>query len=549
VPSERYASTVPPRRVLKRLSLAGLTLVLATNAFADGPILHEFIPADPEEDLELRATTPDGRMPAAIETPSGVVGAPTERRDEPQVAYGGNATPDSIDSSYRLDRDTTRPNSVSYDDPFIPSVMPFKRLYAYDAVDESMELVVADKRRKRLEIGGTAAPGEDQFYGDLFVDVVPGVPVRIPSVGAGARVLAARVEPASPFELVRDGADNWFLLGTERKRVRLILQLSIARSVFGSAYPDVGWATVEKQLPSVPPAVKDVAKDVIYALGLSTNVKPRDALTTLVGYFRGFAPSEDVPQARASLELYREIALSKKGVCRHRSYAFVVTALGLGLPARLVRNEAHAWVEVGDGSVFHRIDLGGAASRFEIDDASARVTPHAPPDDPYAWPEGSESASAALEASGARTAGRQPEAGNPSNPRSPRAPAPSSSVSRASSSLSSSPDDPAAPNTTSDRPATEVTVTLSTPEIRRGHLIGVRGTASADDDPCPFARVDLSLRSSAGQTLFLASLPTDEKGRFEADLTVPLHADVGNYELVGTTPGSGNCGASRSGAP
>lgn len=540
---------MPQLRLLKRLALASLTLVLAADAFADGPILHEFIPADPEEDLELRATTPDGRMPAAIETPSGVVGAPGERREEPQVAYGGNATPDSIDSSYRLDRDTTRPNSVSYDDPFIPSVMPFKRLYAYDAVDESMELIVADKRRKRLEIGGDAAPGEDQFYGDLFVDVVPGVPVRVPSVGAGARVLAARVEPSSPFELVRDGADNWFLLGTERKRVRLILQLSIARSVFGSAYPDVGWATLEKQMPAVPPAVKDIAREVIYALGLSTNVKPRDALATLVGYFRGFAPSEDVPQARASSELYREIALSKKGVCRHRAYAFAVTALGLGLPARLVRNEAHAWVEVGDGSVFHRIDLGGAASRFEIDDASARVTPHAPPDDPYAWPEGSESATAALEASGARTAGRQPEPGSSGAPRGARTPAPSSSVSRGTSSMMSLPDDPTAAAATSERPPTQVTLTLSTPEIRRGHLIGVRGTASADDEPCPFARVDLSLRSGTGQILFLASLPTDDKGRFQADLTVPLHAEVGNYEIAGTTPGSGNCGASRSAEP
>ena len=60
-------------------------------------------------------------------------------------AYGGNATPDSIDASFRVDRDTTRPESVSYDEPFIPAVVPFKRLYAYDAVDESFELTVFDK--------------------------------------------------------------------------------------------------------------------------------------------------------------------------------------------------------------------------------------------------------------------------------------------------------------------------------------------------------------------------------------------------------------------
>jgi hypothetical protein len=311
----------------------------------------------------------------------------------------------------------------------------------------------------------------------------------------------------------------------------------------------VGWGTLEKQLPAVPPSVKAVARDVIGAIGLSTSVKPRDALATLVGYFRGFAPSEEVPQARASLELYREIALAKKGVCRHRSYAFVVTALGLGLPARLVRNEAHAWIEVGDGAGFHRIDLGGAATRFEVDDASARVTPHAPPEDPYSWPEGSESASAALEASGARTAGQPPSTTGSNSPRTPRAPAPSGSVSRSNNPLMSLPEDPATASGDADRPVSEVTLSLSSREIRRGHLIGVSGVASADGEPCPFARVDVSLRGGSGQSLFLASLPTDAKGKFQADLTVPLHAEVGNYELVGTTPGSGHCGASRATAP
>src|SRR5262245_18011926 len=52
-----------------------LCLLLAVPAagHADGPILHEFIEADAAEDLELGTTTPDGRMPAAARTPSGVI--------------------------------------------------------------------------------------------------------------------------------------------------------------------------------------------------------------------------------------------------------------------------------------------------------------------------------------------------------------------------------------------------------------------------------------------------------------------------------------------
>ena len=388
-------------RVARRRSSRGFVLALvaalaARAAFADeGLPLHEFIPEDPAEDLALRATTEDGRLPAAVDTPSGVVPAPARKRQAPQVAYGGNATPDSIDASYRIDRDTTRPDVVSYDDPFTPAITPFKRLYAYDAVDESVELVVADRRLRAVELGGVALPGEDQFYGDLFVDAAAGVPVRIPTVGPDARILAARVEPPAAVEFVRDGADNWFLVGSSRQRLRVVLQLAVPRASFGSPFPDVSWATLVARVPLLPPAVRDAARDVLRTLGLSQSVSPRDAVSTLVAHFRSFSPSGELPTARLPGELYRELALSKKGVCRHRAFAFVITALALGLPARLVRNEAHAWVEVYDGALWHRIDLGGAAGRFELDPA-ARSQPHVPPQDPFVWPPGSQSATEGL---------------------------------------------------------------------------------------------------------------------------------------------------------
>ena len=39
---------------------------ISNRSLADGPVLHEFIPPDPGEDLTLRATTQDGRMAAAV---------------------------------------------------------------------------------------------------------------------------------------------------------------------------------------------------------------------------------------------------------------------------------------------------------------------------------------------------------------------------------------------------------------------------------------------------------------------------------------------------
>jgi hypothetical protein len=68
---------------------------------------------------------------------------------------------------------------------------------------------------------------------------------------------------------------------------------------------------------------------------------------------------------------------------------------------------------------------------------------------------------------------------------------------------------------------------------------------SADDEPCAFARVDVVLRGGDGRRLPLGSIPTDARGRFDTELTVPLQVDVGDYRVVATTPGAGSCGASR----
>jgi hypothetical protein len=526
------------RLVLGAFALAAVLTLGAGRAGAD-IVLHEFIPDDPAEDLALRATTRDGRLPAAVDTPSGVMPAPPDRRSTPEVAYGGNATPDSIDASYRIDSDTTRPEAVSYDDPFIPTVTPFKRLYAYDSVDESVELVVADRRLRRVETGGSALPGEDQFFADLFVDAAPGVPVRIPSPGPGARILAERVEPSAPVDIVKDGAENWFLVGTARQRIRLVLELAVPRAAFGSPFPAVTWASLTSRVPLLPPALRDVARDVLHALGLSQSVSPRDALTTLVAHFRSFAPSEDLPRSRLPAELYRELALSKKGVCRHRAFAFTISAIALGLPARLVRNEAHAWVEVGDGSIWHRIDLGGAAGRFELD-PSAQTQAHVPPDDPFVWPPGTQSTALSL-----RSSSSSPSSGSQTSSAAPSGSAqPGSSVTEPAEPSFSEPAAPPPESTNGKSPAT-IDLVVEGSEARRGARLKVHGAVVGDGEACPSARVDLVLRAADGHTATLGSLPTDASGHFGAEVTVPLGLEVGDYTVVATTPGAGACGASR----
>ena len=65
---------------LRPRTYVALILGFAVPAHADGPVLHEYIAPDAAEDLRMGATTPDGAMPAAIDTRSGALSAPSEPR-------------------------------------------------------------------------------------------------------------------------------------------------------------------------------------------------------------------------------------------------------------------------------------------------------------------------------------------------------------------------------------------------------------------------------------------------------------------------------------
>jgi len=462
-----------------------------------------------------------------------------ESKSKSEHAYGGNATPDSIDASFRVDRDTTRPDSVSYDEPFIPAVVPFKRLYAYDDVDESFELTVFDKSLTRLEVGGKPGPADYQFYADLFVDVAPGLPVRIPSVAPGARALVARTDPELPFVLQRDHADNWFMTADARRRVRLIMQLAAPRAALSSDTADATWGELLPKLPPLPPAVRNVALDVAREIGVSQRQSPRQVTAALVAYFRSFSPSDAAPKASRGAQLYTELSLSKKGVCRHRAYAFTVTALGLGLPTRMVRNEAHAWVEVYDGVRFHRIDLGGAAGRMDLEPRTADHL-YRPPADAFGWPEGSESGqsmlSDTLEGTGKSVPSGAAPVASAARPSTPPT-SPSGTGADAQSPRVAAPND--------DRPHASVELKLASTSGQRGASIQLSGSVQAAGEPCTFSRVYVSLRDAAGVETWLGAFPTDANGKLEGRVTVPFDIDVGDYKVLAKTPGTGRCGASR----
>ena len=540
--------------VLSSASLAG-------PAGAYEPVLHEFISPDDGEDLAMSVTTAEGNLPAAIDTPSGVIRAPDTQR---APARGENAYREGLSSSvppvFRPDRDTRRPNMVRYDDPFSPSVAPYKRLRAFDMVGLDYGLRVRDTSLTRVPVGGEARVGEEEFYADMAVDFDAASSVLIPSVGPGARILRLHTTPAAPVEVWRDGAENWYakVSGSSRGRVRLVMQVAIARAAFGGDFTMPSWENLRKVAPLPPMAARAFTK-VEAALQLSRAISPNETVRRLVSYFRAFAPSEDPPSGHR--DIYLDLALSQKGVCRHRAFAFLVTALGLGISARVVTNEAHAWVEVEADGIWRRIDLGGAAGA--IDEGSSEARPaHRPPPDSFGWP-------ASDNGSGSQAAerGRRASAGQVGGP---SAPSSNDSASRSSSSSSSSASDPARGTAAArpreandaeraaladqvpgqqrdDRPRPRVTLLGTNAVVRHGGAVRVKGRIEVDGTGCGDLRVDVILRRlDTGAKSAVGTLLTDGSGMFDGDIVLPMNLAVGEYGVTAVTPGDARCGAGSS---
>jgi hypothetical protein len=556
-----------PTAVLAATLVAGLGIA--------EPVLHEY--------FELGEDGAEGVSAAGGATPQGQ-GAEQNAalaNNAPNPQSAGQAGSQAGNDAYQLDSDTTRPEQVGYEDPFTPAIPPFKRLYAYDAVDAQFQLVVSDGGPFRVAVGEGVKPAtslDDQFYGDLQLTLQSGVAERIPSVGPGARLIAARLQGDVRFKVEQDSAENWFLSADRDGTFQLTMHLAIPRAVFGSAYGDPEWREVERLASDVPAAVKRRGVELANNLGVSRNLRVRDAVSRLVSHFRSFAPSEELPTSAEPGALYREIALSKRGVCRHRAYAFTVTALSLGIPTRFVRNDAHAWVEVHDATLWHRIDLGGAAGEMQF--GSNVDLAHVAPEDPFEWPKGSESAQemtdAALSNGGPQGRGQgagAEESTAPANsadvePPHSEATAPQPSVAsqpvlvpslaphgsvnpppEASAALEAAPSESAElsheEQLLPEAPPSHVEIEPHDAVVMQGARVRVAGRVQGPDGPCVLVRVDVVLRSEE-RSIPVGTLVTDEQGRYFGEVTLPGSVPVGDYELRAVTRGAPECGAGSS---
>jgi hypothetical protein len=535
---------------MRPLRWFGLLPLLAAPPAAAQPVLHEYVPP------------PGAPAPAAGEMPRHIR---VDDRTLPMPSTGAGREPGERvltgdpRESVRMDRitpdrTTTHDGVLRYRAEFNPSVVPFKRMTAMDAVGPDYALHVRNRTLQPAPVAKVPpAPDRDLFWGSLVLRLAGGRPVPIPSVAPSARILSYTTTPRDTrVRFFRDSADNFWVQAAHRGRLRIVFLCDAPRRYFSPRVPPtVTVAHVPVHLrPRIPPDVREAAKRVIQQIGVDRRATLRRQLERLVAYFRNFRPGE-LP--RITGDTYLDIALSQRGVCRHRSFAFVITAHALGIPARYVQNEAHAFTEVFIPRMgWARLDLGGASSELQVSGARDKAV-HAPGPDPFPSPSRYATGysrlnrgvtgirpSQRIRRSSYRVALDRFDRSRAGETAGGGAGEPSAGRTEVDPSLPPEVDgeETPAPDQQPGRKATQISVYTSARSVFRGEQIAVWGRVTADGKGAVGLKVQFYLsRDSRVSDAMLGATVTGTDGRFSVSLSVPTAVKVGRYRVFAATPG------------
>ncbi len=306
--------------------------------------------------------------------------------------------------------------------------------------------------------------------------------------------------------------------------------------------------------PTLPEGFVDHAHTVARKLGITSDMGYAEVLRTLVFWFRSFAPGE-LPAG--SGDTYLDLALGRKGVCRHRAYAFVITAHGLGIPARYVSNEAHVFVEVFvPRTGWMRIDLGGGASGMNVRNSNQKTRHQVAGNDPFGFPPGFRDgySQGALQGRPEDAATGDPVRGLPPIPGHPGAgtgAGGAAATGAATGPFSRFFGTPKVIPFAESRGQKDTRTTLEAVSARvfRGDKLSVQGVVVTEGgNPVVGGRVRINLVDPGRDAIVrvLGNTRTDEAGTFAASVTVPTEVELGTWEVIAEFVGNAQLAPSRS---
>lgn len=540
---------------------------IAAVAYAQAPVLHEYVPNLAAGEGSALVSSDDEAMPSAIlsdgELLSAPEGGPRAADEAPLRALPGDGgmreEAGRRSPSFRPDRITALESGVDYFEVFTPAIRPYKRMTALDFVtlapDGTPVLTTRPGRRTRVTLEPPASnPPDgrprDRFWGSVVVDFSTGREVPFPSVSPESRMLSVRTEPETALHFERDGADNFYAVldaPTDVGEVRVVFLTDAPRTYFGmeesGTLPTAPAGALRDEVLPLPESVAADAALIARELDLSAEAPFDVVLGRLVEHFRAFVESSDPPNDTG--RIYLDLTRGGRGVCRHRAYAFVITALHLGIAARFVQNEAHAWVEVHlpESRGWLRVDLGGSAQGVRTHGPGDDAPPYRPDvSDPLPQPPAYR---AALEAAANASLARDPR-GNPGSATSNEGWTPVGEEAGEDES-GDGPVDVPAPEPTGGPTVARAPLSLGVDQdvlsVRRGLTLEVSGRAESMGAPVSGLRVEICMFDpERARERLLGVAVTDENGVYRATVGVPTETPAGHYLLDVRSPGDAHVG-------
>ncbi len=526
--------------------------------------LHEDLPS-PGGDLPGPLV---GSKPEAGKNPEGFASG-DKLLPEPELApkargeevFGRDGFSTDRETSARPDYQTGSDGTLHYVSVFNPDVMPFKRMSALDGVADDYTAVIRSRSLHDVPVGGATDASRDRFWASIMIELRPGEDIAIPSVAPDMRVLSYETQPNVRVAFSKDSADNFYVRSDESSaagQYRLVFLADADAGYFAPRLPDrifsVGrvreLAAREGLLPQLPAPVLTMARRALTDRGVSENDELGTAFNKLVYYFRAFEAKQiEHPTGDIFWDLYSNQA----GVCRHRSSVFMITANALGIPTRLVHNEAHAFVEVWfPERGWQRVDLGGAALRMEVQNGADKTIHRPRAEDPFPKPDEYDQSYTQLEGDIRGLSKQQLDEARKAPGEGPASgefgelfgDGPGSGDGSGDGSGSGSGDEDEEPLGPGQGPLGKapdpskitptVSITLADPVGYRGESLRVEGRVDAVRGPVSGVRVDVML-SPAGTggrvPVRIGRSVTAPDGTFSLEAELPADLDLARYEL------------------
>jgi hypothetical protein len=536
--------------------------VVAAAADKPAPTLHEYVapPASREggrivsfPGAQEKSQTGQEKPanPSAIRHGSKLLVQPplADKVGAGEQVHGNSPFAVDRETTARPDRQTEQDGTLHYSEVFNPSVVPFKRMSSLNAVDEDFTLFLAPGRMVEVPVGGDATPDRDLFWGSLVLHLRPGEDIAIPSVAPEMRVLSYESEPKAKIAFLRDAADNYYVRSDDPRnagQIRLVFLVDAPATYFAPKFPAGSYTVADVaalgMVQPLPPNVRRSALTMLERLAIRPDTPLEQAVNALVAYHRTFEAGD--PPEESGEDIYQDLFLSQRGVCRHRSFSFFVSATALGIPTRYITNEAHAFAEVWvPEHGWMRVDLGGSAQELDVANSADKAMHRPRAEDPFPRPP--QYRENYTQFRGVQGLSDQQKA----EAREPLVEDPSASPT--DTNRSTDPVTPG-PGRTLPKPTVEdvqgkTKVAISVDRVDgsayRGEIITVGGKLAAEGKPVGGLRVDVYLASSFAaspdQARLVGQTVTRPDGSYELAVTLPKDLDLGEHTVYAATPGNG----------